>query len=240
MPKRWIRVGGSDDYVEIPVLAFLVETDDKLILIDCGCSPVVAEDPERAWGKLALLYHPTVGSDDLVDAQIRKAGFEVGDITDVVLTHLHMDHVGGLRLLDNPRIWLQRAEYRWGYSPDLHGAGGYYPEEYDLPDLDIHLLDGDFEIADGVQCMLTPGHTVGHQSVLVRLPSQLICIVGDAAYNRQLLDRRSAPAVAWDVSSYMTALTRLSTLESFFGATLLFNHDAEQVKTLPNGSDFIA
>ena len=186
MPKRWIRVGGSDEAVAIPVLAFLVVAGDRLILVDCGCSPVVAEDPTRAWGKLASLYHPQMGRGDLIDARIRQAGFEVGDITDVIVTHLHMDHVGGLRLLPHhPRIWVQRAEHRWGGCPDSYAAGGYYREEFDLPGLNLQLLDGDATIADGVRCVLTAGHTPGHQSVLVRLPTRLTCIVGDAAYNRR-------------------------------------------------------
>ncbi|HEY9470301.1 MAG TPA: N-acyl homoserine lactonase family protein [Propionibacteriaceae bacterium] len=239
MPKRWVRVGGSDEPMTIPVLAFLVVAGDRLVLIDSGCSPVVTEDPDKAWGSLTSLYHPHIGPDDLIDAQIRRAGFEVGDVTDVVLTHLHFDHAGGLRMLDHPRVWVQRAEHRWGGCPDGHAAGGYFKQEYDLPGLDLQLLDGDATIADGVQCVLTAGHTPGHQSVLVRLPSGLVCVVGDAAYNRQMLDRRSLPAVAWDVSRYMSALTRLSTLETFFGAQLLFSHDPAQVDDLPEGSDFL-
>ena len=239
MPNRWIRVGGSDEYSEIPVLAYLIESDDRLILVDCGCSPVVTTDPADAWGKLASLYHPLVGQDDLIDAQIRGAGFDVADITDVILTHLHMDHVGGLQLLDHPRVWLQRAEHRWGFSPDQHAAGGYYPREFDLPGIDLHLLDGDSQIADGVQCILTAGHTPGHQSVLIQTPSHLFCVVGDAVYNKRLLERRSQPAVAWNVSDYMSTLGRLSTLESFFGATLLFSHDSEQAELLPGGASFL-
>ena len=240
MPKRWIRVGGSDEAVAIPVLAFLVVAGDRLILVDCGCSPVVAEDPTRAWGKLASLYHPQIGRDDLIDARIRQAGFEVGDITDVIVTHLHMDHVGGLRLLPHhPRVWVQRAEHRWGGCPDSYAAGGYYREEFDLPGLNLQLLDGDATIADGVRCVLTAGHTPGHQSVLVRLPTRLTCVVGDAAYNRRVLDARSVPAVAWDVNRYMSALARLSTLESFFGAQLLFSHDGAQTDTLPDGTDHL-
>jgi N-acyl homoserine lactone hydrolase len=240
-PKRWVRVGGADEPVTIPVLAFLVVAGDRLVLIDSGCTPVVAEDPVRAWGKLTSLYQPHIGPDDLIDAQIRQAGFEVGDVTDVVLTHLHFDHAGGLALLKgDARVWVQRAEHRWGACPDGHAAGGYFKAEYDLPGLDLQLLDGDATIADGVQVVLTAGHTPGHQSVLVRLPSGLACVVGDAAYNRQMLDRRSIPAVAWDVSRYMSALTRLSTLESFFGARLLFSHDPTQVDDLPVGTDYLS
>ena len=239
MPERWIRVGGSDEARSVPLLAFLVVAGDQLVLVDCGCSPVVAQDPGAAWGKLADLYHPAVGAPDLVDAQLRAAGFEVGDVTDVVLTHLHMDHVGGLRMLDRPRVWVQRAEHRWGQAPDRYAAGGYYRQEYDLDGIDLHLVDGDTPIADGVQTVFTAGHTPGHQSVLVRLPSRLVCVVGDAAYNRRMLDRRSIPSVAWNVGTYLAALTRLSTLENFFGAELLFSHDPDQVADLPPTGQYL-
>lgn len=239
MPSRWVNGGSSDEYLDIPVLAFLIQADDRLILVDCGCTPEVVDDPRLAWGKLASLYHPLVGEEDLVDAQIRRAGFELGDITDVILTHLHMDHVGGLQLLNKPRVWLQRAEYRWGCSPDGYAAGGYFRKEYDPPGLDLNLLDGDASIADGVRCILTAGHTIGHQSVLVQLPSQLVCLVGDAAYNRELLDRRSSPALAWNTSEYLATLGRVATLGSFFGANLVFSHDPEQAEKLPRGTDFL-
>ena len=240
MPKRWVKAGGSDDYTRIPVLAFLVAGPDHLTLVDCGCSPAVVEDPEAAWGKLGRLYHPEVGPEDLVDAQIRQAGYRVEDVTDVVLTHLHMDHVGGLQLLARPRVWLQRAEHRWGTAPDAFCSGGYYAHEYQLPDLDLHLLDGDTEIADGVRCFLTAGHTPGHQSVLVRTDSGSVCVVGDAAYNRPMLDRRSAPAMAWDIDRYMASLGHLTTLERFYGTKLLFSHDPEQAAELPSGQDHLA
>lgn len=240
MPERWVRTGGSDQSTVIPVLCFLAVSADRLVLIDTGCSPTVVTDPAAAWGKLSRLYEPRISDEDLVDAQVRAAGFDVADITDVVVTHLHMDHVGGLQLLKRPRVWVQRAEHRWGLCPDPHGAGGYFRGEFDLADVDIHLLDGDTEIAGGIQCISTAGHTPGHQSVLVRLPSGLACVVGDAVYNRQLLDRRSIPAVASDVNRYMEALGRLSTLESFFSAQLLFSHDLQQEEKLPSAPDYLS
>lgn len=235
MPERFIRLGGSSEDAVIPVLSFLAVGKDTLTLIDTGCAPAVATDPTEAWGKLARTYRAQIGPDELVDAQVRKAGFDIGDVTDVVLTHLHMDHVGGLQLIPHrPRIWMQRGEHRWGVSPEPHFAGGYFRHEYDLPDLDIHLVDGDSVIADGIAVLATHGHTPGHQSVVVQLPSGPVCIVGDAVYNRQLLDRRSLPAIASSPSQYLSAVSRLGTLETFFHTRLLFSHDAAQADELPD------
>lgn len=240
MPKRWIRAGGSDEYTRIPVLSFLIVAGDRLVLVDTGCSPEVVDAAEAAWGRLARLYHPQISAGDLVDAQIRATGFDPSDVSDVILTHLHMDHAGGLRLVKHARVWVQRAEHRWGSCPDAHGSGGYFRKEFDLPDLDLHLVDGDAEVADGIRAIRATGHTPGHQSVLVRLPSSLVCIVGDAVYNRKSLDRRSMPALASDTGQYMGTLGRLATLETFFGARLLFSHDAEQDETLPSGHEYLS
>lgn len=235
MPQRWIRSGGPDEYTTIPVLGFLVEGPDDLILVDTGCSPLTVDDPEQAWGPLARLYHPAIDRSELVDAQIRACGFSVEDVTGVVVTHLHMDHAGGLQLLPRPRVWMQRAEHRWGLAPDPSGSGGYYRQEYDLEGIRPQLLDGDADVAPGVRCFLTAGHTPGHQSVLVELEHQTVCIMGDAAYNRKNLDRRTNPALAWDTSLYMAGLGHLATVEEFFGATLLFSHDPDQAAALAQG-----
>jgi N-acyl homoserine lactone hydrolase len=217
-------------------MGYLVAGPDHLTLIDTGCSPEVVTDPEHAWPRLARLYHARVGAEELVDAQVRAAGFALDDITDVVLTHLHMDHVGGLQLLGRPRVWLQRAEHRWGVAPDAYCSGGYFAGEYQLPGLDLHLLDGDAEVAPGVTCVLTAGHTPGHQSVVVEHRGGMACVVGDAAYNRTLLDRRSTPALAWDTDRYLASLGRLATMERLFGVRLLFSHDADQAAELPHGA----
>lgn len=239
MPERWIRVGGPDRLATIPVLAFLIPSGDQLVLVDAGCAPAVATEPERAWGKLANLYHADVQPENLLDAQVRAAGYKPHEITDVVVTHLHMDHVGGLEMVRHANVWLQRAEYRWGHCPDDYAAGGYFKNEYDYPDLNLKLLDGDARVAAGVQVMSTVGHTPGHQSVLVRLDSGFFCIVGDAVYNRKSLSRRSQPAVAWDTGRYMESLSRLQSLEDFFGAELLFAHDSDQAEILPQSPNFI-
>lgn len=233
-PERWIRSGGSDETAVIPVLCYLAVAADRLILFDTGCTPAVVKDPAAAWGRLSRVYRPIVQSGEVIDEQIRRAGFEPSDITDIVVSHLHMDHAGGLSSFRHrPRVWVQRAEYRWGACPDPHGSGGYFEREFRLPDLNVNLLDGDAEIADGVQAILTDGHTPGHQSLLLRMKSGLRCLVGDAAYNRSLLEKRTTPAVASDVGRYMASLSRLKTLETFWGAELMFSHDPEQAAALP-------
>lgn len=233
-PERWIKSGGSDDTAVIPVLCYLLVAADRLILFDTGCSPEVVTDPVAAWGRLSRVYRPLVEPGDVIDQQIRRAGFEPGDITDIVISHLHMDHAGGLSAFGHgQRVWVQRAEYRWGGCPDPHGSGGYFDKDFRIPGLNLNLLDGDASIADGVQAILTDGHTPGHQSLLVRTKSRLRCLVGDAAYNRSLLDKRTTPAVASDVGRYMASLSRLTTLETFWGAELMFSHDPEQAVTLP-------
>lgn len=237
-PERWIRTGGADVAVEIPVLCYLLVGADRLILFDTGCSPAVVHDPEKAWGKLARTYKPLVDPGEVVDAQIRLAGFDPDDVTDIVISHLHMDHVGGLvTMATGPQVWVQRAEYRWGGCPDPHGSGGYFPSEFLLPGLRVKLLDGDAPIAPGVQAILTDGHTPGHQSLVVRMPSGPRCLVGDAAYNRRLLDKRTTPAVASDIPRYMASLSRLTTLETYWGAELLFSHDVDQAASLPAAAD---
>ncbi len=85
---------------------------------------------------------------------LQKEGIDPAGVSQVVITHLHTDHVGWARdgLFPNAEIYLQRAELDWAQPT--------------LPADQLVLLDGDSRLAEGVRIVATPGHTPGHQSVL--------------------------------------------------------------------------
>jgi N-acyl homoserine lactone hydrolase len=95
----------------------------------------------------------------------------VGEVALVALSHLHLDHVGGLKLFDGRvPVHAQRRELEYGLSPGPDPErNGIFRIDFDDPRVQWRLADGDTEIAPGVHAVSTPGHTPGHQSFLVEL-----------------------------------------------------------------------
>jgi glyoxylase-like metal-dependent hydrolase (beta-lactamase superfamily II) len=122
---------------------------------------------------------------------LRKLGLTARDIDVVVLTHLHYDHGGGCTKLDRAgnsvptfpkaRYMIQRACWDEANNPNERGEGTYYPDDF-LPLEEgglLTLLDGDTEIAPGVNTKVTNGHSAGHQIVFVEAGSERIAYMGD-------------------------------------------------------------
>ncbi len=101
MRERDLMRGGSEQMMDIPVPSFLIEHPKGLVLFDTGVNPRVAEDPEGYWGAAAKFVNVKCTPDLIVDRQIRQHGYRPEDVTHVVVSHLHLDHAGGLALFPN-------------------------------------------------------------------------------------------------------------------------------------------
>ena len=144
------------------------------------------------------------------------------DISLVVNTHLHFDHCGQNAVFTHAPIYVQRAELARAQAedPELAEWFGWMNARWEL-------LDGDTEILPGLTALSTPGHTSGHQCVVVEGADVLI---GDAAYTAELYADPSlvdqAPGQAADVPSWLGSLERVRALGA---AQVHFCHDTAVV-----------
>jgi N-acyl homoserine lactone hydrolase len=148
------------------VRSFLIRHPDGLILFDTGCGddhPLINE-----------LYSPNVTS---VVVALNDIGVDERDITAIVNSHLHFDHCGQNRLFAKTPVWVQRAELDAARQPNFT-----VPEWAELSTDRQRMLDGDETIASGVTILATPGHTPGHQSLLIESGGGRELIVGQACY----------------------------------------------------------
>ncbi len=150
----------------LPIYAFYLEGGDKKILVDTGLGDfVVPPEAEKACGFRILEFEEALATVDL----------RPEDIDIILHTHLHNDHCENDAKCANAEIFVQKAEYEFLLDP--HPVDHrYYPDILD--GLKVTQLEGDAEIAEGVQAVLSPGHTVGGQSIAVNTASGLAVITG--------------------------------------------------------------
>jgi glyoxylase-like metal-dependent hydrolase (beta-lactamase superfamily II) len=157
-----------------PVPGILLECDGGWLLLDTGFNTALIRDPalrRRFHGDPASRPILPGPGEPLEEEALAQAGIELTDIHVVAVSHLHLDHAGGLKhFAGRVPVHVQRAELAYGLSghpePERHGI---YRIDFDDPRIDWRQADGDVEIAPGVTAVLTAGHTPGHQSFVVDL-----------------------------------------------------------------------
>lgn len=224
---------GEEGDLTYPVPVYVIEHSRGLVVVDSGLHPDLATDASRL-GRLAALFttHLPPDGSGAVGPLLRAAGFDPDAVAQVVLTHLHFDHAGGLLQLPNARLVVQEREWAARLDEVLVGAGAYHPGDYELGH-DRLELDGDFDLfGDGtVTCLLTDGHTAGHQSVRARTEAGTFILCGDCCYLRRTLEDEHLPPFGADRDRQLDAIRRMQQ-EARDGATLVFGHDPDQWSVL--------
>jgi glyoxylase-like metal-dependent hydrolase (beta-lactamase superfamily II) len=140
--------------------------DGPVTLVDAGIGPAGA--PAGSWV-------PVPGH---LPEELEAAGISAGDVTAIVLTHLHTDHIGWAMPATTPfpeaRVVVQRADVE-AFAP-VRDADLLTPLRQDGR---LDIIEGDTALGGGVRALATPGHTPGHQSVLVEDAGESILITGD-------------------------------------------------------------
>jgi N-acyl homoserine lactone hydrolase len=107
----------------------------------------------------------------------------------VINTHLHFDHCGGNRRLAGVPTYVQRSELEAAVEPNYLVAWVHFPGESYVE------LDGDADLFEGVSVLFTPGHSPGHQSVVVEADDGLVVLGGDVTYSMQELIDGATPSI---------------------------------------------
>ncbi len=134
---------------------WLIEGPKQKIIVDTG----VAAETMAGHGYLSeQIQFP--------DKALASVGLEFSDIDLLILTHLHLDHVGYAKNFEKAQKIIQRKEYEFAMNPHPMMAGLYVSDMF-AKLKNIEVVDGDVDIVPGVKVLLTPGHTPGSQSVQI-------------------------------------------------------------------------
>jgi N-acyl homoserine lactone hydrolase len=238
MREADLMLAGSDRMLEIPVPSFLIEHPQGLVLFDTGCNPRVAVEPEAYWGPLAKLLNVRMTPDLAVDAQLRAHGYDPADVKFVVVSHLHLDHAGGLALFPQAKFFVMKGELPYAYWPDRRVRRSFILEDL-LPTrrFDWSELTEDTDLlGDGsLQMLKTAGHTPGECSLFVRLKRDgPIVLTGDTIHIRPQLDSLQGTATDYDLAQASESICRLKQIQDLGEARLWVSHDPDDWASYPH------
>ncbi|MBU0494055.1 MAG: MBL fold metallo-hydrolase [Chloroflexi bacterium] len=177
----WVRQAPPDDLnrVEMALNCLLIEADGQCILVETGMG---AKLSEREAGFFSLKR------DGGLTARLAELGRSPADVDLVINTHLHNDHAGGnTTLVDGQAVptfpratyCVQRREWADALFPDERTRATYLSDNLQPIAGQVRLLAGDERLTPSVRCVVTRGHTLAHQSVLIESDGQRALFVGD-------------------------------------------------------------
>jgi glyoxylase-like metal-dependent hydrolase (beta-lactamase superfamily II) len=219
-----------------PMYAFEHPTHG-LVLFDTGVNHRGLADPAAWWGKTVAGLEIRVSEQDCMPARLRSVGLKPEDVKFVIMSHLHIDHAGEMESFPKATFVVRASEmkFAWWADPhmrhvyvvnDLKNTRGF--EYLEIPD------DVDWDLfGDGSMVLIhTPGHTPGHQSLIVDAEKsdrkRLLC--ADACYLRENLAYQIYSAnLLWNAEAWCRTITRLRVHESL-GQDLWMGHDMDDWK----------
>jgi glyoxylase-like metal-dependent hydrolase (beta-lactamase superfamily II) len=225
--SRWSPGVNEGVPIDLSDNCYLVHHGEGWLLWDTGFPDAVADKPEGQLSPSGLTMHRST----TLASQLARIGVKPGDIRYVAISHTHPDHVGNVELFPTVPVLIQRAEYEWAFGQEKKPFKPEHP---------VTKLEGDKDVfGDGsVLIVSTPGHTPGHQSLVVHLPKTgWVVLSGDAVHFTSNWDARRVPAMNVDRGKTLASMQRLADLLAERHAQLWINHDKAQSDHLRHTPD---
>ncbi len=221
-PKDEISKALSENFLPIDnaVLeqnALVINTGSRLVLFDSGMGT-------------SKMFGPTTGR---IVRSLQQSGINPALIDDVICTHAHIDHIGGLvnaqgrRLFPNATIHISKADYDfWTDEAKLSG---------DLKSFVVHAranllpykgrikwVEDGKDVVPGIQAMAAPGHTVGHTIYIIKSEDKSLVFIGDTTHHQILLTEKPRTEFAYDTDAKQAVQTRLKVFDMLSKDKLAF------------------
>lgn len=231
VPKiLWEKKIPSDDNNLIPMKArsLLIRGKGRNILVDTGPGNKLSEKMKKQYGI----------DDGSIDANLSlsKHGLTCNDITDVIITHLHFDHAGGSTIIEKgsavpafqkAKYYIQKTQYETATNPGPGETSSYTKKDFvPLEESGVlKMLDGSCLFSDGIELLVTNGHTKGQQHPLIRGKSDSLFFCAD------LIPTSAHIPVSWHMAYDNYPLTIMREKEEILSRALkenwilFFEHD---------------
>ena len=226
--SRWspgVNVGVP---IELSDNCYLIHHAKGWFLWDTGLSDKLADKP----GGVTLPNGMHVQRAKTLVASLAALGVRPDDIGAIAVSHSHPDHVGNVEEFPHAMLYVQKAEYDW---PGEGGAPRFKAEH------PVTKVEGDRDVfGDGTVVLLaTPGHTPGHESLLVRLPKTgAVVLSGDAVHFKSNWDNRRVPGFNASKDDTLASMQKIADILAKEHAQLWINHDKPQSDSLKKAPEF--
>jgi len=210
--KGFITLGRDmGKIIRIPVFCFLVKHKRGNVLIDTGFSA----NFQKTWGKRLKFFKPILETDIVEYLKNTKIDY-------IINTHLHIDHCENNPFFKDAEIIVQKQEFEESCNPMPHQKLDYVDNTDKT--LKYRLIDGDLDLFDDgkIKIIKTPGHTKGHQSILLNINGKQILIAGDACYSSENLKYNLLPGLYWNSDKIMEGYDMIRSLKD---TKIIYGHD---------------
>lgn len=233
----WADKGPTTDSVKINFMIWLIRgSNGKNILLDAG---FLKDIPDAADFGVVKYIRP--------DSTLLKLGLKPGDITDIIFSHPHWDHIDGIGLFPNAHIWIQKEDFNYFVGTAWQKGqsnGGFNPRDVRaLIDLNlagrVTLVDGDDkELMPGIRVYTGSRHTFNSQYVLVQTGANKIVLASDNIWIYYILDHMVPPSAGGtlDPAGYVKAMQRMKTMVSDV-KYIIPGHDGQVFERFPKIAD---
>ncbi len=214
--------------IDLKNTCYVIEHPRGTLMWDTGLPDAVAAQPDGVRGES---YH--VRRKQTLAAQLAKLGIKPESINYIAMSHLHFDHSGNANVFFGPTWLVQRPEYETAFSVQA-GQAGFDSTSYNNLKSKAQQISGDYDVFgdSSVVILSTPGHTIGHQSLLVRLPSGKILLSGDLWHFRANREHKRVPSFNFDKDQTLSSMERVEQLLKAHNARLIIQHDPQDVAAL--------
>ncbi len=175
--KSILIYGDSNDIIKVPFISVIFTIENKNILFDTG---------PNIDGNYPIMkrFSTKQNKGQKLEEQLKLINLNITDIDLVIVSHLHFDHAGGLKLFRKTGIpvLIQKNEINYAYNPDFFYKEVYYREDFDYEDINYETINGDYEINDKLKMIALYGHTPGTQGLLYKYNNNKMIFTSDAVY----------------------------------------------------------
>ena len=216
---------------------WIIDHPKGLIVFDTGNNVAITDgNCKKYWaaGNCDFLK-PNQTKETTIDGWLKKLGYYTDKVKVVASSHSHLDHIGNIEMFPKAIHVIQKKELYQGWFPEKF-QGRTSPGSFVMADIDnareFNYLElaGDYDLfGDGsVMILSTPGHTLGHQSMKVKLGSgKTIILAQDAIWMQENMDGYPA-GLNYSVKDYTDSVNRIKFMRDLEGAEVFYGHDQNQ------------